>query len=367
MAQRILFATGGTGGHVYPVASIIKAIRDKNGGIEMELIGTGKTLADTAAELNLPLHQIWSAKIRRYFSLLNIIDIFKLPVAFLQSLYFVWRFMPDIVFAKGGGASFMPALAAKLLFIPLYIHETDVVPGLTNRRLARLANKIFVSFESSKQYFDAGKVELVGNPIRRELLTGNKTDALAFFKFVDTKPVILITGGSQGAQKINNIVIEALIELITEFQVIHLSGSELFAQVDAAVKQVEKEGTGTYGKFVETNYRLYPYLNTKEMTLAYNASDVVISRGGGALFEIAAVGKPVIIIPLAGAAADHQMANAQSLVQYGATVISEDNLTEHIFIQEIKDCYRDREALGLRIRTFARPEVAELIAKALLK
>src|SRR3989344_463654 len=101
MAQRILFATGGTGGHVYPVASIIKAIRDQNSDVEIELIGESKTLIDAVAELGLPLHQIWDTKIRRYFSVLNIVDIFKLPVAFFQSLYFVWRFMPDLVFAKG--------------------------------------------------------------------------------------------------------------------------------------------------------------------------------------------------------------------------------------------------------------------------
>lgn len=364
--MRILFATGGTGGHVNPVTSVIKAIREMNSDVEMELIGGGKPLLEAAEELGLPLRQIWSAKIRRYFSLLNFLDFLKLPFVFLQSLYFVWRFMPDLVFAKGGGASFMPALAAKILFIPIYIHETDIVPGLANRRLAKMARKIFVSFEGSKQYFDAGKVELVGNPIRKELLAGNKAEALSFFKFTDAKPVVLITGGSQGAQNINNIVVESLIELVTEYQVIHLAGPELYQQVDTAVKQIEKEGVDTYGKFTEANYRLYPSLNTKEMTMAYAASDVIVSRAGGSIFEIAAVGKPVILIPLPGAAADHQMANAQAMVQYGATIISEDNLTEHIFIQEIKDCYRNREALGLRLRTFARPEAAELIAKALL-
>ena len=348
------------------MASIIQAIRSQNSPVEIELIGQGQPLVEVASELGLPLHEIWGSKMRRYFSLLNVIDFLKLPIVFFQSLYFVWRFMPDVVFAKGGGDSFMPALVAKILFIKLYIHETDSIPGLTNRRLGRLADKIFVSFDESKQYFDSNKVELVGNPIRTELLNGNKAEALAFFSFVDTKPIVLITGGSQGAQNVNKIVVESLIELVTDFQVIHLAGAELFQEVDTAVKQVEKEGAETYGKFVEANFRLYPVLNTQEMARAYAAADVVVSRAGGSIFEIAALGKPAILIPLPGAATDHQMANAQALAQYGVTIINEDNLTEHIFIQEIHDTYNAREALGLRLRAFARPEAAELIAKALL-
>lgn len=380
-----MIATGGSGGHVYPVIAVIKAVQSlatqTSKEVEMEIVGSSPFFAQAAQEITIPIRRTLDAKARQYFSIWNFADALKLPIIFFQSLFYVWRFMPDIMLAKGSYASFLPALVARMFFIPVYIHESDSVPGRANTSVARWAKKIFISFSSSASYFDhpaaAGKTQLVGDPIRTELLVGDRTQALNNFQLIDGKPVLLVAGGSQGAQKINELVKESLVELINKFQIIHQCGEGNYKIVNDSVQQLIKEGSSahlfstigeSYGKKIQDQYRLRPFLNLSELTAAYAAADVIVSRAGAAnLFEIAALGKPGVIIPITNSNGDHQRSNALEFGKFGGTVLEEQNLTPQLFIRSIEEAYNNRVQVGEKIKGFAKPEAAELIAKELLK
>lgn len=363
MAYKVLLVGGGTGGHIYPLIAVAEELKDS----EIKFLGSGDLLKQAASEAGFKAILILSSKWRRYFSFQNFVDIFKFPAGFFQALYNVWRFMPDVIFAKGGYASFLPALAGKIFGIPLVIHESDSIPGKVNVLLGKWARKVFLSFESSKKYFSEDKCEVVGNPIRRGLLAGgDKSAALSAFSLDPAKPAVFITGASQGAQKINEVLALALVELTKDFQVIHQSGPKNYDEMNRQTTSVIKEGKDVFGPQIQSNYRLYPLLDINQMAMAYAASDVVVSRASSQVFEIAAVGKPAIVVPLKNSAADHQLSNAREFAKFGATVIEEDNLTPHILINEIQKTFENRTELSQKIKQFSKPDAANKIAQFLL-
>jgi UDP-N-acetylglucosamine--N-acetylmuramyl-(pentapeptide) pyrophosphoryl-undecaprenol N-acetylglucosamine transferase len=371
VAYRILLVGGGTGGHVYPLVAVAEELKNlsaqRGDEIELRFMGEGRFLKEEAERLGLKCNVIFSPKWRRYFSFQNFLDIFKFPLGLFQTIFHVWLFMPDIIFAKGGYASFLPVLIGKIFMIPIVIHESDSIPGKTNTILGKLARRIFLSFQKSRNYFDGGKCEVVGNPIRRGLLAAvDKTAALSAFNLNPTKPTVLVTGASQGAQKINESIIVALVELIKKFQVIHQCGQKNYDEMNKQITSIIKEGEHSYGPQIQENYRLYPFLNLEQLTLAYAAADVVVCRASSQVFEIAAVGKPVIVIPLENAANNHQLSNALEFAKFGATVIEEVNLTPHILINEIDKAFENRAELSKKIKQLSRPDAASKIAQYLL-
>jgi UDP-N-acetylglucosamine--N-acetylmuramyl-(pentapeptide) pyrophosphoryl-undecaprenol N-acetylglucosamine transferase len=270
--------------------------------------------------------RVWAPKFRRYKSFRNLLDFYKIPIAFAQSCFSVLLFMPDVMLIKGGYAALFPALAARLLFIPLVVHESDSIPGKTNLFWGRHARRVFLAFEHAKQFFNPEKSEVVGLPIRPALLVlVPRTEA--------DKPTVFITGGSQGAQAINEVVELAKFELEKKFTIIH-----------------QKDGTW----------------DVQQMRDAYAAADVVVSRAGSAIFEIAALGKPAILIPLKGSAQEHQMQNALEFAKHGAVVMDQDNLLPHLLISEIQRAYDQRATLSEQIKKFAKPDAATIVAQELL-
>ena len=371
MAYRILLVGGGTGGHVYPLVAVAEELKNlsaqRGDKIELRFMGEGRFLKEEAERLGLKCNVIFSPKWRRYFSFQNFLDIFKFPLGLFQTIFHVWLFMPDIIFAKGGYASFLPVLVGKIFMVPIVIHESDSIPGKTNTILGKLARRIFLSFEKSKSYFNGDKCEVVGNPIRQGLLTTvDETAALSAFNLNPTKPTVLVTGASQGAQKINESIVVALVELIKKFQVIHQCGQKNYDEMNKQITSIIKEGEHSYGSQIQENYRLYPFLNLEQLTLAYAAADVVVCRASSQVFEVAAVGKPVIVIPLENAANNHQLSNALEFAKFGATVIEEVNLTPHILINEIDRAFENRTELSKKIKQLSRPDAASKIAQYLL-
>lgn len=371
MAYKVLLVGGGTGGHIYPLVAVAEELKNlsamSGGEIELKFMGSGDLLKQAASEAGFETALILSSKWRRYFSFQNFIDVLKFPVGFLQALFQVWLFMPDVIFAKGGYASFLPALAGKIFAVPLVVHESDSIPGKVSVFLGKWARKVFLSFESSKKYFNENKCEVVGNPIRKGLLEGgDKSAALSAFSFNPAKPAVLVTGASQGAQKINEVLALALVELTKNFQVIHQSGPKNYDEMNKQVTSVIKEGKDIFGSQIQSNYRLYPLLDPNQLALAYTASDVVVSRASSQVFEIAAVGKPAIVVPLKNSAADHQSSNAREFAKFGVTVIEEDNLTPHILINEIQKAFENRAELSQKIKQFSKPDAANKIAQFLL-
>ena len=372
----ILLTGGGSGGHIYPLIAVAEELkkqartRQPAEGTELELqfIGDRKSSEIVAKEINIKFNGVLSPKWRRYSSIENFTDILKAPFGFLQALFCVWRLMPDLIFSKGGYDSFLPALAGRLLMVPVVIHESDLIPGKSNLWVGKWAKKVFVAFEGARSFFRQDKVELVGNPIRSGIdQLSDKNTAAAAFSLDPARPIVLITGASQGAKIINDTLLLSLVELTKKFQIIHQCGPQNYDDINGQILKIVKEGEGKYGKTITDNYRLYPLFDLREMALAYSAADVVVGRSGaGTIFEIAAVGKPAIIIPLKGSAGDHQLANAREFAKAGAVVVEEENLTPHILINEIGTAHENRVRISENIKKFARPNAAQIIASQLL-
>ncbi|OGN02361.1 MAG: hypothetical protein A2655_01350 [Candidatus Yanofskybacteria bacterium RIFCSPHIGHO2_01_FULL_43_42] len=367
--MRILLVGGGSGGHVYPVIAIANVLKER-GDAKLLLLGDDKFMRPAAEENGLQFRPVMSGKLRRYFSLLIFLDIFKFPIGLFQSLWHIFWFMPDVVFAKGGYVSVLPALVAKLYLIPLYIHESDSVPGLANKFLGRLANKIFISFQISAAYFDKSKTVLTGNPVRRDLLTGDRNEAAKLFSLSPDKKTVFVYGGSQGAQKINDIVLESLVMMVgKDLQMIHQCGSGQYETVKKLVDKFVKEGEGGYGDAITQHYRLEPFLDLGKVRAAYALADVIVSRAGASnIFEIAAVGKPAIIIPITASSGNHQLNNAMAFNKHGAVMIEEENLTPHIVLSQIEYLLKPEnyEAVSQKIKSFATPDATDKIAEAIL-
>src|SRR3989344_1097257 len=373
MSYRILLLGGGSGGHVFPLIAVANALREKSqqAGVPLELmvLGEGKFMKKATAEAGLNFKPILAGKLRRYLSPLTILDVFKIPIGFFQSLWYIFWFMPNIVFAKGGYASLPGALVAKLYFVPLFVHESDSVPGLANRMLGKIAKTVFISFDSSQKYFKPGRAVLTGNPVRKDLMTGDRQSAISKFGLNSNLKTILVAGGSQGSQRINRIILDSLVLLVKDFQIIHQCGESQLQTVKDELEKIIKEGEGEYADAVSTNYKLFPFFDANDMALAYAAADIIISRAGASnIFEISMLGKPAIIIPITNSSSGHQLENAIEFSRFGAAIVEEENLTPHIIINQIQSLLEPEKlnSLSEKLKTFATPDAADKIASALL-
>jgi len=370
--MKIVFTGGGTGGHVFPIIAICRELRRiyPKKDLKMVYLGPkdefGKILL---SQEGIKVKTIMAGKIRRYWSFgsffLNLIDIFfKIPLGFFQAFLYLFVSGPDLIFSKGGYGSVPTVSAGWFLGIPIFLHESDLSPGLSNRFLSKLTTEIFVSFPRT-EYFPQNKMILVGNPIRREILEGSKEKAKELFKLSQEKPIILILGGSQGAQRINDVILVILPEILKEFELIHQAGSKNF-------KQVRKEAEVIAPDELKKYYHLWPFLKEEELKQAYAVSDLIVGRAGaGTIFEIAALSKPSILIPLPEAAQNHQLKNAYAFSQNGATmVIEEVNFTPGFFLERIKYLFShpsEMEKMKNSAREFSKRRAAKIIASYLLE
>lgn len=366
--MRILFTGGGTGGHVFPLVAVIREIRRfyPKKDLEFFYIGPQDELGEILiSQEDVNIKTIPAGKIRRYFSFQNIIDIvFKIPWGFVKSFFYFVKIDPHLVFSKGGSGSLPVTFCAKLFRAPLFIHESDVVPGLSNKIAGRWARKIFVSFPNT-EYFDLSKVVVVGNPIRSEVLTGSKDQARDLFSLTLEKPIILFIGGSQGAEFINDFVLRVLNTLLQEYELIHLCGQ-------GNLKGVQAEAEVVLKKELEKYYHPYATLDEQKIKHAYKAADFIVARSGaGTIFELAALGLPSILIPLPGSAANHQAKNAYSYAQTGAAIVMEqDNLKENFFLENVHHLFIHPEKMAKmkeEALRFSKPFAAKEIARNILE
>jgi len=368
---KILFTGGGTAGHIYPIIAVVREWRCLDPQTKFYYIGPRDEFANILlSREEIKVKHILAGKIRRYISLKsifqNMIDIlFKIPLGFLQTFFIILFLNPHLTFSKGGYGSLAAVFWSWFFRTPVFLHESDAVPGLVNRFTSKMAFKIFLSFALAQtKYFPSVKMISVGNPIRKEIIDGSLQEAKELFYLKGGKRgIVLILGGSQGAQKINNFVLEILPRLLMDFEVIHQTGEKNFQQVKAESKVVITKESNDY-------YHPIPLLKEEELKQAYAAADLVISRAGaGAIFEIAACGKPSILIPLSTSAQDHQVKNAYIYAGSGAAiVVEENNLTSGFFLEKIKYLFSRPEELN-RMRQaaqmFARPDAAQVIARDL--
>lgn len=370
--MRILLTSGGSGGHIFPLISVareLKKIAPNYGMYDLEFLYFGASFEeDLGKEIiekeGIKFKKSIPFKIRRYFALANIVETLFLPFSFFYALFQIFLFMPDVVFGKGGGVTIPIIIISWLFRIPIIIHDSDAIPGKANQFLAKFASKIAISFETARKYFPKNKTALTGNPIRMDILNGSKEMAKKIFGIKTEKPVILIMGGSQGAEKINTLISAILGDLLSDYEIIHICGTKHYDEILKEVKIL-------FIPEILERYHLFPFLKD-ELMHAYAICDLIISRAGaGSIFEIAALGKPSIIVPIPNSANDHQLENAYEYAKYGATVVLEEsNLIPHMLLQKINLILKDKELakeMSQSAKKFASPQAAQIIAQEIIR
>ena len=307
---------GGTGGHIFPIIAVVEELRSRSFKDFIWIGQKGGKEEIWARKIKVPFIGIPSGKLRRYLSIKNFFDIFKIIAGFINSLIILKKGKIDILFSKGGFVSVPPVIAASLYHIPVVTHESDITPGLANKINARFSNVIFVSFEETKNYFKNKNVVVTGNPIRKEIKNGDAERGRKFLRsFLDLNekiPIILVMGGSLGASSINKVVWSMLEKYPLEFYLIHQCGPGNLNEKLTANKKADR-------------YKQIEFID-REIGDVLKACDLVVSRAGaGAIYEIGYIGKPAIFIPLPlSGSRGEQLKNAQYLKQKRAADIIED-------------------------------------------
>jgi len=368
--MKILLTGGGTGGHFYPLIAIAEKlieISDKEKIIDLKLYYMSDKPYDKRMlfENSITYVQIPSGKMRTYFSIKNFLDMFSTATGMFFGLLSMFFIYPDVVISKGGYAAFPAVFAAKLLRIPVIVHESDSYPGRLNVWTAKFAQKVAISWPEAIEYLPKEKTALTGQPIRKNILHGDSAGAHEFFKLNSDLPVILVLGGSQGAEIINNIFIEVLPELLSRYQIIHQAGINNIDDVRGRSNLVMEKNNNI------TRYVALPNLNNLAMRMAAGVATIIVSRAGSQIFEIASWGIPSIIIPITNSNGDHQRKNAYNYARTGACeVIDESNLTPHVLVSEIDKMISNKEKLAImkqQALAFANPDAAGKIAMEAIK
>ncbi len=360
--MRILYTGGSSGGHTFSIIALHRELKEEAQKrkvlFEPFYCGADFLGSDFYNKEGITAYFIAKAKLRRYFSLVNFIDPFKFIYSLIKSLFVVWLIMPDIVFVKGGYDSVPVGLAAWIYRIPIVIHESDSIPGLANRILSRFSLRIAVSFSYTMQFFPAQKTALIGNLIRKK-----KENIKDIKKELNINvPLILVLGGSLGAQALNALIAKSLSHLLNDYFIVLQCGKnnfDEFSQELNLIYQIDPSET--------KNFKLVAFLEEDELASYLNAADLVISRAGaGSIFEIAQWGKPSILIPLPESASLHQQKNAFLYARTGAALIlNQNNLTPELLISEIKNILNDiplKEKMSKAAFSFVNQNATQILA-----
>ncbi len=371
--MKVVFTGSGTGGHFYPniaVAESMRAIARERRLLMPRLYYLAPSAFDQEAlfENEIIFIRCPAGKWRRYFSFQNFTDLFVTGLGFISAIFSLFRIYPDVVFSKGGYASVPVVLAARMLGIPVMIHESDAKPGRANIMASGFAMRIAVAFDSASAYFPKktrSKIARTGIPIRSGLTRPEPEGAREELKLDMSVPTILILGGSSGAQRLNDIVLGALPELIEEANVIHQTGKDNFQGVEALARLVLEKGGNA------ARYHPFPFLSVLSLRRGAGAADLVISRAGSTtVAEIALWKKPAILVPIPESVSHDQRANAYAYANTGAAIVIEEaNLTAHVLASEVKRLLGDatlRKTMGEQSSTFANANAANIIAEEII-
>ncbi|GAA4086842.1 UDP-N-acetylglucosamine--N-acetylmuramyl-(pentapeptide) pyrophosphoryl-undecaprenol N-acetylglucosamine transferase [Nonomuraea soli] len=367
--MRLLITGGGTGGHTYPALTTLSALQKRGIPHDVLWVGTAGGLeARITAEHGIPFKAITTGKLRRRPNLrelgTNVADMFRIPLGVGQAIGHAARYLPDVVLSTGGYVAVPIGLAAKIIRRPLVMHEQTTVVGLANRILARFATAIAVSHVSSMAHLPESvrdRVVVTGNPVRPELLHGNRAAAYDYFGLTFEVPVIYVTGGATGSLQINTLISELLPRLLPHAQVVHQCGPAWIERMRAI--QLPPE--------LAERYHPLPYVGA-ELPDLYSAADVVISRSGaGTVSELTAIGKPSVLIPLIPTGGDEQRKNARYLAESGAArALLEPKPTADDLLGELMPLLADpalRASMGEAARKIGRVDAADALADLLLQ
>jgi len=371
--MRILLTGGGTCGHITPSIAVAKKIKSTaKERVDFLFVGSVDKNAQALLETeNIKVKNIACGKFRRSLSLRNFTDIFKLAFGMIQAMWIVYWFMPDVVFSKGGFASFPGSFASWFFMCPIIVHESDSVPGLANLVIGKMAKIVIVAFGKAGEYFKKEKVILLGNPIREELLNGSAEECEKKFGLQKDNPLVFITGGSLGASFINEAVLRILSELTKSANIIHQCGN-IAVKGHKGIDEIKKTASEILGDDYEKDgYHPVEFIG-EELKDVLACADLIITRGGAnSLSEIASIGKPSIIIPIYNSPGNHQRENACTFKEAGAgIVIEQPNLTPNLFLMEIRKILENPElskSMGENAKKLANPEAAQGIAEVVLE
>lgn len=348
MNKRIIFTGGGSAGHVTPNLALIEKLLQENWDIIY--IGSKNGIErDLITKEGIGYYPITTGKFRRYFSWQNFFDLFKIGYGVIQATILCFRLKPDVVFSKGGFVSFPVVVAAWICRIPVIIHESDLTIGLTNKLCFPLATKICVTFgDTIKQIKDSKKVVVTGTPIRKDLFAGDAVLGREICGFVSAKKIILVFGGSLGADRVNRIVRQLLPVILDKFQVVHICGKDL---MDLSCHY--------------QGYRQFEYLH-ENFSHILMAADLVIARAGAnSIYELIAMRKPNILLPLdQGSSRGDQIANAKYCVDKGVSMaIFSEQLTPESLLEKIELIDHNSETMVDAIKSFEILPSVALISK----
>ncbi|WP_100407588.1 undecaprenyldiphospho-muramoylpentapeptide beta-N-acetylglucosaminyltransferase [Bacillus solitudinis] len=348
---KIVFTGGGSAGHVTPNIAIINELSKdwdifymgSKKGIEKELI----------QKLSIPYYGINSGKLRRYIDIENLWDMLRVIKGCFEARRILKKLKPNLVFSKGGFVSVPVILAAKSLKIPIYIHESDMTPGLANKISQRFSTKIFTSFEETSKFFPNHKTKVIGSPIRSEILNGSEEIGRKFLDFDKHSPILTIMGGSLGAKKINEVVRKSLKQLTAKYQVVHLCGKNNF----------DDELSGY------PRYKQFEYVHD-ELSDILAATDLVITRGGSnAIFEFLSLKIPMIIIPLGlNQSRGDQILNAKAFQEKGYSLtLEEEKLNSDTLLEHLNTVYKNRNEFEQNMKESQKMEALQTLVTEINK
>ncbi len=364
MKINICFTGGGTAGHVYPglavIESLMKLSVEKNIDPEIFWIGSSSGMEKKLLESKgIEFYGIHTGKLRRYFSFNNFTDIFKIKMGIIKSFFILLRKKPDVIFSKGGYVSVPPVFAGRLLGIPVITHESDYTPGLATKINKYFSKIIMVSFKETGNFFTGkyrDKILVTGNPVRKLFYSADPIRGREHLSLTEKIPVILVLGGSQGAQELNYLINKLADMLVKDYYVIHQTG---------------EKGYSESSDFQHERYKKYPFLGSEIGDILAAADLVVCRSGAGTILELAAVGKGAIIIPLRGKGTrGDQVLNADFMKNNGAAVVMDDDeINPQILYNTVRKLLSDRNrirSIEKAVKLLDRADSSYLIAEKIL-
>lgn len=368
--MKVVLTGGGTGGHFYPLIAVSEKLNEmimKESLAESELYYLADSPYDKEAlyENNIKYKYVPAGKVRAYASVQNLTDIPKTFMGIIRAIFVLFSIYPDVIFSKGGYAAFPTVVAAKLLRIPVIVHESDSKPGRVNIWTGKFASSVAVSYKQASAYFKRDKVIHTGQPIREILKKVSPEGGHEYLQLEEGIPIIWILGGSQGADHINYVIDSLLPRLTKRYQIIH--------QVGAKNMEAMKKMTGAtlMDSKYKYRYRMFDFLNPLAMKMSAGVSDIVITRAGSTLFELANWQIPSIVIPLPNSARNHQLENAFDYAREGGCIVMEENnLSESLLLAEIDRIVGDEKIIAemkAGAKRFAIQEADKNIAEEIVR
>lgn len=362
--MRILFVGGGTGGHFYPLIAVAEALRRSGRNPELYHMGPEAYSASDLETNQIKFVYCPAGKKRVYASFLNFLDLFKTGFGLIIALVKIFIIYPDVIFSKGGYTSVPVLLAGKFFRIPIVIHESDAVPGRANLLAKKFARYIAIAYDEVATYFDQSKTALVGIPIRSKLKEPVQ-DAHQVLGIPNDLPLLYITGGSLGAENINNLVLQSLNELLPYYRIFHQTGDKHETAVTSTASALVQNSE------LLSRYYVKGTLDSLTVNALFSAASLIISRAGSTtIFEIALHGKPSIIIPIPEGISRDQRSNAYAYARAGGCVVLEEqNLTKALLLNQIQSIMGDSasyETMSQKALSFAPKDADEKIANLLI-